>query len=125
MTEPKKLKVYIAGPMSSVFPDWNQTGFAEAEQWLTQQGMEPVNPHSLHPPPPPMSEVDFESDLWKQAWCQYVRTDIATMMTCDAVLVLPGWERSEGARIEVWLAQRLRMDIKAFQKQYPQIIVAK
>ena len=34
------------------------------------------------------------------------------MLMCDGVAVLPGWEASAGARLEVDIAQRLNVSIK-------------
>ncbi|CRM70492.1 DUF4406 domain-containing protein [Pseudomonas sp. 58 R 12] len=40
-----------------------------------------------------------------------MRRDIATLMECDTVATLPGWENSKGARLEVLIAERLGMTV--------------
>ena len=41
-----------------------------------------------------------------------MKADIPLMLACDGLAVLPGWEASAGARLEVDIAQRLNMPIK-------------
>lgn len=39
------------------------------------------------------------------------RWDIAAVMACDAIYMLEGWERSEGAQVEHAIASWMRKDI--------------
>jgi len=43
----------------------------------------------------------------------YMRLDIPALMASDGVVVLPGWERSRGASLEVWIA--LDLDLPVFR----------
>ena len=45
------------------------------------------------------------------AWAECMRRDIAELVTCDAIRLLPGWESSNGARLEEHIAMRLCMQI--------------
>ena len=87
------MRIYIAGPMTGL-PGFNFPAFnAEAER-LRADGHEVLNPadHGV---------IDgFE-------WRDYMRLDIAQLVTCDAVQLLPGWEKSKGATLEHDIATRL------------------
>lgn len=80
----KRRRVYIAGPMSGCH-DLNRAAFADAEEALQGDG---VNPHQV-------CEV---RGLTKYEDC--MRADLRALLSCDAVLMLPGWEQSRGARHE-------------------------
>lgn len=87
------LALYLAGPMTGL-PDFNYPAFFAAADALRQAGYTVLNPADigLHP-------------TW--TWADYMRVGLETLMTqADAVAVLPGWESSRGARLEVRLARR-------------------
>lgn len=44
----------------------------------------------------------------------YMRGDIAEMLTCDAILVMPGWQASTGCRDEVNVAAMCGLPIHFF-----------
>lgn len=45
------------------------------------------------------------------SWADWMKLDLREMMTCDVVAMLPGWERSKGAKTERWLALVLGMPV--------------
>lgn len=65
----------------------------------------PVTPHSITAK---MSGVESD-ELWVQGTLELMRR-------CDAVLVLPGYERSEGTKGEIAEAERLKLPIFAPSK---------
>lgn len=84
--------VYISGPMTGL-PDLNREAFAWAEALVSMRGLTPVNPHTLCDP------------SWD--WNRCMRADVKALCACDALLLLPGWERSNGAQLELHIAHRL------------------
>ena len=86
--------VYLAGPMSNL-PDYNYPAFHNTTKALREQGFIVFNPAENH---------DGRTDLPLE---EYYRTDIPQVCDADAVAVLPGWESSGGAKIEVALARQL------------------
>ncbi len=44
-------------------------------------------------------------------WLECMRTDLALLVTCDAVYLLPGWQNSRGARIEQSVAAGLGLGL--------------
>ena len=107
------MRVYCAGPMSGK-PQQNAPAFAAAAELLRSQGHDVVTP------------VELNAEIW---WNHYGRDfdpasdvvgygdpianeffarDLHEVCTRDAVGVLPGWQQSNGARLEVLLAELLR-----------------
>jgi hypothetical protein len=91
-------KTYIAGPMTGI-KDLNFPAFHQAAEWLRGMGHEVVNPAEINP--------DHH-----MSWEACMRSDIAELVTCDAILLLPGWEDSRGAKLEHHIAERLGMRIE-------------
>lgn len=90
--------VYLAGPMTG-YPDYNFPAFEEARKQLRRLGAEVHCPAELG-----------QVEGWE--WEQYMRRGLITMLTnCRAVVVLPGWEQSRGAKMEVGIAAKLRMTV--------------
>jgi hypothetical protein len=101
------MRVYLSGPMTSR-PDWNRPAFAYVAEGLSAQGDTIINPHDLHPEPPPWHPGAGADPGFRESWAQYLREDIAQLVRCDEVVALPGWrEDSDGARIEVAVAHLL------------------
>jgi hypothetical protein len=88
-------RVYLAGPMTG-YDDHNFPAFHAAAERLRGFGLEVVNPadHGL---------VDG------LGWADYMRWDLVKLAGCHSVYVLPGWEKSKGASLEVAIAQALGM----------------
>jgi hypothetical protein len=94
--------VYISGPMTGL-PDLNYPAFFEAAKQVEAKGWVAVNPAGNGLP----------AGL---AWVSYMREDIAMLMKCTAILLLPGWEKSKGARLEHHIASQLGMDVYLLRK---------
>lgn len=91
------MRVYISGPMSGL-PELNFPAFHAAAAALRAKGLEVVNPAEINP----------DAGM---SWEQCMRADIKALCDCDALAMLPGWERSKGAHLEVHVAHRLGMQI--------------
>lgn len=86
-------------------PEYNIPAFLAAEEQLKHLGTI-INPAKIKPK--------------EETWEGYMRADIAELMKCDTVYLLPGWEKSRGAQIEVYLAKALGMEIHEYTKQEEQ-----
>jgi hypothetical protein len=91
-------RAYISGPMTGL-PDLNFPAFSAAAQALRGKGMRVVNPAEINPGS-------------TMPWEQCMRADIRALCDCDMLVLLPGWERSKGAHLELEIAHRLGMEIK-------------
>ena len=96
------MKYYLSGPMTGIenhnFPLFNQV----AEN-LRQCHHDIVNPAELGEMPEPTGKPTD--------WYWYLKRDIKAMIDCDAVILLPNWNESRGARLEVHVAHQLDLYI--------------
>lgn len=90
-------KIYISGPMTGL-PEYNFPSFHAAAARLRQCGHDVVSPAEINP--------ETGGD-----WHNYLRADIKALCDCDAIALLPGWQNSQGAHLELHLAHRLGLEI--------------
>lgn len=91
--------IYISGPMTGL-PGNNAAAFFAAAYSLSAAGHRPVNPVEVAAHLPPDA-----------SWHAFMRADIKALCDCDALALLPGWERSAGAQLELHIAHRLGLEI--------------
>lgn len=91
------MKVYISGPMEGVV-DLNFPAFNEAERQLRRLGFNVLNP-ARH----------GQGDEGK---AYYMRRAIHDVLAADSLALLPDWERSTGARLEVSIAEMLGLSVQ-------------
>jgi nucleoside 2-deoxyribosyltransferase len=96
------MRAYISGPMSGL-PDENFPAFAEAAAKLRAEGFEVVNPAEL--------KVDVTGLTGRARWCKFLKADIKELVDCDAIVMLPGWRLSEGATLELHIADKLGIKV--------------
>jgi hypothetical protein len=80
-------------------PDWNFPTFHATAKKLRDAGHEVFNP----------AETD-NGDTTKP-WEYYMRKDLAMLCAAEAVAVLPGWQKSRGANLEVSVAESVGLPI--------------
>ena len=95
-------RVYISGPMTGL-PEFNFPAFHSAAQELRRCGYEVVNP----------AEINAENN---GDWHIYLRADIKALCDCDILALLPGWEGSNGAHLELHVAHRLGRNVTQVEK---------
>lgn len=96
-------RIYIAGPMTGI-DKYNFPAFDAAAVDLRDQGFHPVSPADIDRAHgfDPSSEADqLESHLDIDG---IISRDVAALLDCEGVALLPGWQRSLGARAEVAVA---------------------
>lgn len=90
-----KKKWYLSGSVSSD-PDFRDK-FAYAEFQLKKCGFKVLNP------------VKHEKDGKK--WSYYLKKDIRKLTRCQGIILLEGWQDSEGANLELAIARGLGFEV--------------
>jgi hypothetical protein len=90
-------RLYLAGPMTG-FEDFNFPAFNKMAADLRALGYVVENP--------------AEHGVIEHAdWSDYMAYDLTRLGLCGKVALLPGWENSKGARLEVHIARELGMTV--------------
>lgn len=96
------MKLYISGPITCRAHDEAFYEFEQAEKALRDLGFTPVNP---------MKANGLNGDGEHHAWAKYMRRDIALLLECDGLYMLPRWKESRGACLELHIAKSLEIPI--------------
>lgn len=103
------MRVYVAGPMRG-YPQFNFPAFDAARDRGRALGHDVVSPADIDrehgfdetAPPPTITGAMLR---------EFARRDVAAVLTCDALALLPGWERSSGALAELAVARWVGLKI--------------
>ena len=106
-------RIYIAGKISGENLEHTIKKFGDYAYDIHKQGNEPINPIKLH-----TCNCEFgscgmcnELGIIKREHSDYMKIDIAEMVTCHEIHMLPDWKDSKGATIEHDLAEKLGITI--------------
>ena len=106
-SNPKKPpRVYIAGPMRGI-EKFNYPLFDKTAAMLRSLGLFVVNPTEVSALMGSSEEIDADKAMLERLF----EADLALLKTCDAIALLPGWERSEGAKRELAAAIEAGLDV--------------
>lgn len=83
-------RLYVSGPMTGI-EEFNYPVFRQVTAQLRAAGHTVIDP----------SETDGGTE---RTWEEYLREDIVDVMSVEGLALLPGWQRSRGARLEVFVA---------------------
>lgn len=87
-------KIYLAGPMGGI-EDWNFPAFHKWAGVLRGWGYVVLSPAET------AGQVVHLSKTW------YMDLDLNYVRVADEIVLLPGWRKSEGAKVELLVAQAL------------------
>jgi hypothetical protein len=91
--------IYVAGPMSGLH-NFNYDTFNVVAGVLRSAGYTVLNP------------AEFQGGYQDKSWHDYMRYDIQIIIDeADAVVLLPDWEGSKGANVEVTVARAIGLPV--------------
>lgn len=116
------MKIYVAGPISSI-PEYNFPEFFMVSDALRSMGHDVANPAENNGAT--LEEALRDAPYNPMTWEDYMRVDLRFVTHADALCVLPGWQNSRGARLEVKVAKELGIPLYIFRdgKLQPRIQV--
>jgi hypothetical protein len=91
-------KLYLSGPMTGV-ENFNHELFNKVAAEFRMVGFEVCSPSEF-----------FDGDTSRERE-EYMREAFKYLLEADTVVILPGWEQSKGARIEITVAQELGLNL--------------
>ena len=94
--------VYISGPMRN-HRDRNEPAFRAAADRLRGQGYQVIVPHDISLFVPGADIMLTDDDM--------VQIDTVVLDYCDAIYMLPGWQKSKGAVMEHEAAEIIGLTI--------------
>lgn len=92
------IRVYIAGPITGM-PDDNHPAFNAAAADYRKRGCFVINPAEVFP------------KGTAPGWVECMRVMMPLLLTCEMIVMLPGWTKSKGARLEHHTARELAFAI--------------
>lgn len=111
------MRIYLSGPMTG-HPDWNYPAFHAAAERLRALGHIVYNP------------ADSTKNTETTTRAEFLRDDLVFFTgdnglngfaPADAICLLPGWERSAGARMELHVA--LELGLTVFEESLPTHVI--
>lgn len=104
-------RIYLAGPMTGL-PQQNFPAFHREAAHLRAEGHEVVNPAEINGGADELvATANMTPEQLAEHWRQCLRNDIPALLGCDAIYLLPGWERSKGASLEHYIARQMDMQV--------------
>lgn len=90
--------VYLSGPMTGI-PEFNYPAFGERAAVWREAGWHVRNP------------AEHFGGSMTESYGAYMRKDIQDLLEVEAIALLPGWEKSNGATLELSVARVLGLTV--------------
>jgi hypothetical protein len=103
-------RFYISGPDIG-HDDFNEPAFRRAAEAIVAVGGDVVVPLDVKPDPHDGECPASYARGTEHSNACYLRADLRAMLDCDAIVLLPGWEASVGARLELSVAAAVGMRV--------------
>ena len=93
----KEETVYISGAITGLPKAKYEKAFEEAETLLEEKGFIAINP----------LKINRHEDTRNWTWEDFMKADIAVLLKCRYIYLLPNWKKSKGAKLERLIAKTL------------------
>lgn len=108
------MRIYLAGPMTGI-PQFNFPAFDAAAADLRDRGFDVISPAELDRPETRAAALASEDGspgtgtTSGETWGDFLARDVKLIADAglEAIVVLPGWSGSRGARLETFIASAL------------------
>lgn len=97
-------RIYLSGPMTGR-PDFNRSAFNVAARELRSIGHTVINP----------AELNTADD---GTWQACMRVCLKALPDADMIALLPGWESSNGAHLELHIAHRIGIEVMRIEELF-------
>jgi nucleoside 2-deoxyribosyltransferase len=106
---------YLAGPMRG-YPEYNFPEFHKQAAWLRGKGWKVFSPAERDEADPVLNgQWGITQERGLDYYMQY---DLAAVAQTDAVVLMNGWELSQGARLEAMVAVEIGHPVFAIVRDY-------
>ncbi len=105
------MRIYISIPISGHDLATQQQKALEIADKLRELGHEPISP--LPPPEAPSGLSE------KEKYAYYMGRDVERLLTCDAIFMCEGWQKSKGCCAENEIAKVYGLYISEFYWNFP------
>jgi len=95
------MKIYLSGPMTG-YADYNFPAFHKYAKMLRAMGHEVINPAETTP------DVTLSYET-------FMRADLPNVCKCEAMALMPGWEKSRGVKNEIFVGQACGLKFYAIE----------
>lgn len=102
----RTIRAYVAGPMRGI-DRFNFPAFDAAKDRLIELGWDVISPADIDRE---IGITGYTTDLPADFIFSALRRDFAAIVTCDAIVFLPGWEASSGAQAERQVGTYIGLD---------------
>lgn len=96
--------IYLSGPMTGM-PDFNRQAFNVAAEALRRTGHTVINPAELN---------TADGSTWQAC----MRVCLKALPDADVLALLPGWETSNGAHLELHIAHRIGIAVMSIAEVF-------
>jgi hypothetical protein len=103
------MRIYLSGPMSG-YENHNYEAFHTAAKRIRDSGFDVLCPAE-----------NFNGDT-SLSYDVYMRQDLVLVSICDAIAVLPGWEKSGGALCEIHAALTIGLPVFDAETMHPLLV---
>lgn len=105
-----KKVIYLSGGIAGLASGQAEDSFNRYGEMVVQLGGAYINPMHVRPWPGACPKDSIKGGQG-HTWACHMRADLLKMLEADAVLMLPGWERSHGARFEQHVAANVGIPV--------------